>query len=177
MTGLLRSAVDRFLGKLDEALQLRRQDFESKLLNLGATHGEVLGSAQNLAHTLVEKGDWAEARTFLTEQIPIAQRALGPDAQITLCLRALKGQALCNGDVSVANAVDAVAISEDTLKRSQRILGATHPRTKAIQDDVRLARECLAKVRAMPDGRAHFNVTYKKAVPTKDIGNLASFRV
>ena len=113
----------------------------------------------------------------MTEQIPIAQRALGPDAQITLCLRALKSQALCNGDVSVANAVDAVAISEDTLQRSQRILGATHPRTKAIQDDVRLARECLAKVRAMPDGRAHFTVTYKKPVPTKDIGNLVPFRV
>ena len=155
------------LGCLDEALQLRRQDYEIRLKVLGAAHADALGSAQSLAHSLVEKGDCAEARTFLTKQIPIARRVLGPNAQTTLTLCTLKAQALCSGEVSVANAVDAIAICEDTSQRAQQILGATHPTTKAFQEDLRLSRECLAKVRATPEGRANFEIVYKRPCQPK----------
>ena len=97
--------------------------------------------AWNLSDQLVTIPLWAEAKQFLREQIPLALEALGPDDVETLKMRGRYTLVLRNE----GKHTEAVAISEDVMRRCRRIFGNDHPLTARAQHALGQARERLSK--------------------------------
>ena len=60
----------------------------------GFNHENSFLAAFHLASSLIRTENWAEALEFLRVRAPWAQRALGPDHELTLCLRRTLGASL-----------------------------------------------------------------------------------
>ena len=83
----------------------------------------------------------AEAKQFLREQIPLALEALGPDDAETLKMRGRYALVLGNE----GKHTEAVAITEDVVRRCRRIFGNDHPMTAKAQGALAHARKLLSK--------------------------------
>ena len=83
----------------------------------------------------------AEAKQFLSEQIPLALEALGPDDDNVLRMRWRYAFVLRNE----GNYTEAVAILEDVARRYRRVFGISHPMTARVQDVLGNARERLSE--------------------------------
>ena len=96
--------------------------------------------AGNLSDLMIDCHLWAEAKQFLSEQIPLALEALGPDDVETLKMRGRYAIVLGNE----GNHTEAVAILEDVAPRCRRIFGNDHPLTAKAQYALGKARERLS---------------------------------
>ena len=83
----------------------------------------------------------AEAKQFLSEQIPLALEALGPDDDNVLRMRWRYAFVLRNE----GNYTEAVAILEDVAGRYRRVFGVSHPQTAKVQYALDDARGLLSK--------------------------------
>ncbi len=82
---------------------------------------------------------WAEAKRFLSEQIPLALDVCGPNDIATLKMRARYAQVLR----SEKDYAGAVTILEDVVRRSRRVFGSDHPHTERFQGSLAEARRLL----------------------------------
>ena len=135
------------LGRLEEALHLRREVYARRSALHGLNSEDTLISAANLAATLVDTlQHFDEARAFLQDRIPEAIRVLGKNHDITFRMQRMYAQCLYrNGGASRSDLTEAVAKLEDLDRRQTRIYGAGHPQTGSTR--ARLA-EARAKLRA-----------------------------
>ena len=101
----------------------------------------TLLSAGNLQDSMIENRLWAEAKQFSNEQIPLALEALGPDDAETLKMRGRYALVLGNE----GKHTEAVAITEDVVRRCRRIFGNDHPLTAAAQGALGQSRDLLSK--------------------------------
>ena len=99
----------------------------------------TLREAGNVTECLVKLNKLGEAEDFLNDVMPIAERSLGCEHTWTLILRMWYGKLLCRK--ADASAID---ILEDTVRRSNRVLGPNHPDSKQIQEALDDARAKLA---------------------------------
>ena len=91
--------------------------------------------------SLVQNKKFAEARDFAREQIPVAIRELGRDADLTRNLRTYYAKAiLCDKELPLDDVAGAVAIHEDVIRITQRIFGDSHPITHQVHTDMDCAR-------------------------------------
>ena len=107
----------------------------------GPRNVETLLSASNLSDQLCVMELWAEAKQFLSEQIPLALEALGPDDDNVLRMRWRYAFVLRNE----GNYTEAVAILEDVAGRYRRVFGVSHPQTAKVQYALDDARGLLSK--------------------------------
>ena len=105
----------------------------------GIDDARSLREAGNVAECLLKLNKLGEAEDFLNDVMPIAERSLGCDHKWTLILRMWYGKLLCRK--ADASAID---ILEDTVRRSNRILGPNHPDSEQMQDALDDARAKLA---------------------------------
>ena len=155
------------LGMLELALGLRRDHYAKFGLALKIRHrreGEIdiatypkavhggavlLDVAQKLLLSLVRTERISEAKRFARRQIPVAQSVLGEDHEITLCLREAYAYSLTTGrHIPYGDAMEAWAIFEDIVPRSQRIFGDDHPHTirfQAKRDNIAVAVTALLR--------------------------------
>jgi hypothetical protein len=118
--------------------------------NLVKMHGEgaavTLIEAFNLSLRLCSVPEHAhEGLKFVREQIPIAERALGPANETTLKLRRVLARVLVNTRSAAtwdANLREAETIFSDILARARQVFGEQHPLTKVIQDDQKKVSAC-----------------------------------
>ena len=89
-----------------------------------------------LSDQLVTIGLWAEAKQFLSEQIPIFQDVNGLDDKLTLKMRWRYALVL----EYEGKRTEAVAILEDVERRYRRVLGDSHPLTTKIQSVLEATR-------------------------------------
>ena len=90
-----------------------------------------------------------EARSLLRKTTPLAQRVLGEGHQVTLTMKKMKAEMLCDDDGATPDDLrEAVEISEEVERTSRRLLGAAHPRVFDIELNLKSAR---AKLRARED--------------------------
>ena len=90
-----------------------------------------------------------EARSLLRKTTPLAQRVLGEGHQVTLTMKKMKAEMLCDDDGATPDDLrEAVEIFEDIERTSRRLLGAAHPRVFDIELNLKSAR---AKLRARED--------------------------
>ena len=138
------------LGRLDEALSMRRDVYSGHLRHrdLGPLHQSTLGAAVNLSTSLVDAGNYAEARAFTRDQMELARRAFGADHPITLDFQWGYSRAFTlDKDVSAEQLAEVAITLEEPLKIAQRVFGREHPRTRSICNELAtaLAREEIAR--------------------------------
>ena len=138
------------LGRLEQALSLRRDIYSGHLRHrdLGPLHHNTLGAALNLSTSLVDAGNYAEARAFMRDQMELVRRALGTDHPYTLDFQWGYSRAFTlDKDVSAEQLAEVATTLEKTLEISQRVCGREHPRTCSIRGELTFAREEIAQRR------------------------------
>ena len=136
------------LGRLDEALSMRRDVYSGHLRHrdLGPLHQSTLGAAVNLSTSLVNAGNYAEARAFTRDQMELARRAFGADHPVTLDFQWGYSRAFTlDKDVSAEQLAEVATTLEKTLEISQRVCGREHPQTCSVRDELTMAREEFAR--------------------------------
>ena len=114
------------LGLYEEALEIERRIYDRDVASGAADTEDSFITAKQLAATLRKLGREAEAKSFLSERVVEAERALGPDNETVLCLRRNYAIALSDapGHLPLSDIIKARAILEDVLSRRRRIWGA-----------------------------------------------------
>ena len=101
--------------------------------------------ALNLSTSLVDSGNFAEARAFMPDQMTLAKRVFGSDHRTTLDFQWGWARAFtCDKDASSEQLAEAVAILEKALKTAQRVLGREHPGTCNYLGELAIARKLIA---------------------------------
>ena len=133
------------LGRLDEALPLRRDVYFGFLKLYGEEHVNTLYEANNYAGSLMTLERFEEAKSLLRKAMPVARRTLGYDSIVTLTMRKLYAQALYEDTrATVDDLREAVTTLEEIERIARRVLGGAHP---LVEMCVRFLRESRAMLR------------------------------
>ena len=101
--------------------------------------------AINLSDSLCTAKLFAEARSLLRDNFPVARRTLGTDHEFTLELRTNSARAIYRDTNSSRSDVhEAVAILEAVVRTTQRVFGIQHPFFTEYRQDLESARMRLA---------------------------------
>ncbi len=118
------------LGRYDEALALKRELYTSWLRLAGPKGVDTYRAALNLAIVLLRRPEEnaSEAKSFLGEVLPRAERALGPDHNHTLEMRVMLGDATHKApDATLDDCREAEKNLQDVIRRYRRRFGDAHP--------------------------------------------------
>jgi tetratricopeptide (TPR) repeat protein len=113
------------LGHYTNAEQLLRTAVETRERTLGKEHPDTLGSVNNLASLLSDKGDYAEAEPLCRRALEAQERTLGKEHPDTL--HSVNNLALLlqkKGDTGAAE-----SLARRALEAREHTLGKTHPDT------------------------------------------------
>ena len=98
-------------------------------------------AALNLSTSLVDTGNYAEARAFTRKQMELAKRVLGSDHPTTLDFQWGYARAFyLDKDVTAEQLAEPVAALEMALKIAQRVLGREHPSTRNYRRELAFAK-------------------------------------
>ena len=122
------------LGRLKDGLLLKRDVYSGRLRLNGEEHRSTLRAAYNYASSLQSLRGFEEAKALLRKIIPLAPRVLGESHELTLTMR-WRHALLISKDASAASSDlrEAMNTWEDTARIARRVLGSSHPTTKAIE--------------------------------------------
>ena len=139
------------LGRLEEAIRMRREVYSGWLKLKGEEDEDTLREANNYADSLVNLERFKQAKTLLRKTMPVARRVLGESNQITLMMRKIYAMALYQDPAATLGDLrEAVETSEDAERIARRVLGGAHPITRGIEDSLRKARAALRAREAPP---------------------------
>ena len=142
------------LGRVEEALRLRRDVYDGHVKLFGEDHVNSLVPAVNYVLSLANLERYAEAKSLLRRMLPVARRVLGDSHENTLALTRIYAGALCDDPAATLEDLrEAVTTLEDAEPTTRRILGGLHPDTKRIEVSLRCARAEL-RARETPPGSA-----------------------
>ena len=102
----------------------------------------------NLAIVLLRREEnVSEAKSFLGEVLPRAERVLGPDHNHTLELRVMRGNAMCSApDATREDCLEAEKVITDVIRRYRRRFGDAHPLMGPARDTY---LRCMQKMRLL----------------------------
>ena len=133
------------LGRLDEALSMKRDVYSGRLRLKGEEHEFTLISALNYSATLGDLQRFGEAKSLLRKTMPVARRVLGDSHDLTLTLKKVYAESLYEDDSATLDDLrEAVTTLEDTTRIAQRVFGASHPNTTGHEGSLRKSRAALA---------------------------------
>ena len=132
------------LGRLEEALRMRRDVYSGTLALYGEEHFETFREACNYAGNLLDVRRFKEAKTVLRKTIPVAQRILGDNTELMLGMRCNYAKALhMDAGATLHDLREALHIIEDTERNARRVFGQSHPMVGQIGDELRHVRMSL----------------------------------
>ena len=132
------------LGRLEEALRMRRDVYSGRLKLNGIEHSYTLIAANHYADSLHCLQHFDETKSLLRKMMPVAQRVLGDSNDTTLRMRLIYARALClDTDATLDDLREAVATLEDTERTARRVFGGAHPLVASIERDFQRARAGL----------------------------------
>jgi hypothetical protein len=133
------------LGRLESALEIKRDVYFGHLRVNGEEHVNSLIAACNYAAPLAELKRFEEAKTLLRKTMPVARRVFGDSHRITLKMRWNYAEMLyTDAGATLDNLREAVTTLEETERTARRVLGGAHPLTRSIELRLRDARAALA---------------------------------
>ena len=136
------------LGRNDEALAMQRQLHSSEIRINGPTQESTLIAALNLSTSLVDAGNFAEARAFTRDQMELARLSVGADHLTTLNFQWGYSRAFTlDRDASAEQLAEVVTILAKAVKTAEQVLGREHPNTGSIRRELALARLEIASRR------------------------------
>ena len=126
----------------------------------------------NCASSLADLKRFEEAKSVLRKATPVARRVLGEHHEFTLKMRWVYAQAIYHDTGATLDDLrEAVTTLAETERTARRVLGAAHPTTAAIEDELQDARAALA-------ARAEKEKLMKEHNVTEDVFNdIATFAV
>ena len=133
------------LGRVEEALRMRQDVYSRRLELNGKEREETLRAATNYAASLVNLRRFKEAKSLLLKTMPVMRRVLGENDEARLRMRWMYARALCEDTGATLDQLrEAVTSLEDTDRIARRVIGAAHPLTSTIEEDLREARAALS---------------------------------
>ena len=91
--------------------------------------------------TLLRQKRFNEAKRLLRKVVPVAQRVLGNEHELSLSLREdLPRATLLDGEASVQEKRKALRTLEGTFGALRRVFGPQHPETKRVQQNLEAYR-------------------------------------
>ena len=134
----------QWLGRLEDALRLRRDVYSGRLKLNGDQHADTLQSAFNYANTLFVLKRYKEAKALMCKAMPVARRVLGENYELTLKIRNIYARALYEDASTTLDGLRvAVTTFEDAERIARRVFGGEHPFTRELEDSLRQARAAL----------------------------------
>ena len=132
------------LGRLDEALSMRRDIYFGFVKIHGEEHRKAILAANNYANALIGMQRFEEAKLLMRKMIPVARRLLGESDQYTLTMRVNYAMALWRDDSATLDDLrEAVTTLGKTGETARRVLGGPHPLVAQIEGKLRAARAAL----------------------------------
>ena len=121
-----------------------RGDNETRERVQGEDDAATLCEASNLAFALASLVRFDEAKALLRRMMPVARRAVGSSHITTLRTRFIYAAALYEDPAATLDDLrEAVTTLEDTKRTARRVLGAAHPTTEGIEEDLEMSRAAL----------------------------------
>ena len=131
-------------GRLEEALQMRRDVYSGFLRLIGEERDNTISSAINLASALHRLKRFEEAKDLMRKTLPVARRTLGESHTLTLQVSWNYARALYEDPAATLEDLrEAVTTLEETSRTARRILGSEHPTTKTIEWHFKKAQAAL----------------------------------
>ena len=132
------------LGRLEEALSMRREVYSGFLKLHGKEDERTLQTANNYATSLRGLQRFKEAKALIRKQMPVARRVLGEGHRVTLKTRWNYAMALYEDEGATLDDLrEAVTTLEDAGRRARRVLGGAQPVTAGIERELLEARAVL----------------------------------
>ena len=133
------------LGRLDEALHVKRDVYSGFLKLFGEEAFQTLVAASNYANSLLELKRFEEPKTLLNKTLPAARRVLGESHDVTLRMRWIYARVLYEDPGATLDDLrEAVTTLEEVERTAQRVMGGAHPLVAEIEVVLRGARAALA---------------------------------
>ena len=133
------------LGRLESALEIKRDVYFGRLRVNGEEHERTLIAAINYAAPLAELKRFEEAKTLLRKTMPVARRVLGESHELTLQMRSNYAGALCKDTGATLDDLrEGVTTLEEIERTGRRVLGCAHPLVGTIVAGLQCARAELA---------------------------------
>ena len=148
------ACVYQSLGRLEEALRLKRDVYSGRLKLLGEEHRDTLISGSNYALSLIDLQRFEEAKALQRKMMPVARRVLGDSDDITLKMRLSYARAFYkDAGATLDDLREAVNTLEETERTARRVLGGAHPTTVRGEGALQYTRNMLAvrEIVAAPD--------------------------
>ena len=132
------------LGRLDQALNMRRDVYTRTLRLYGEEHRESFNTTFNYATMLAQLQRFEEAKALFRKTMPVARRVLGESHHLTLNMMMNYGGALYDDDsATIDDYREAVSTLEDTERIARRVLGGAHPVVQGTERSLENARAAL----------------------------------
>ena len=132
------------LGRLEEAMRMKRDVYSGWLRLHGEESAESLTAAANYAAALQLSLRIEEAKSLLRKTMPVARRVLGESHELTLIMRGNYAKALYKDPRATLDHLrEAVSTFEDMEPIARRVLGSAHPLTLWIENGLRRSRAAL----------------------------------
>ena len=141
------------LGRLEEALRMRRDVYSGDLRLYGEEHKETLIDSHNYANNLIRLERFGEVKQLLHKLLPVARRVLAEGDSTMLKMRKTYARALYRDPaVTLDDVRGSVTTLEETERTARRVLGGAHPFTVDIENNLRCARAREELLRARKEG-------------------------
>ncbi len=133
----------KMLGRLDEALRMRRDIYSGRLKLEGKEHRSTIIAANGYALSLCSLGRFEEAKSLFCKTIPVARRVLG-NVRLTLAMTMNYAEALYKDPAATLDDLrEAVTTFEEIEPTARRVLGSAHPYAAQIERELQQSREML----------------------------------
>jgi hypothetical protein len=132
------------LGRLAEALRVKRDVYSGRLKLNGEEDDRTLTAAYNYAVSLNDANRFEEGMALYRKTIPVARRVLGESNDLTLRMRLMYAVALYEEPAATLDDLrEAVEMLGDVERTARRVFGGAHPLNLAIVAGLRNARATL----------------------------------
>ena len=139
------------LGKLNDACRLLRCVYSGHLKASGEEDRRTLVAASNYATSLRDLGRFEDAKSMIEDAksvirktMPVAQRVLGNDDEVTLRMRVNYAHTLCqDANATLKDLNEAVDTIEDIEPTARRVFGISHPYMAVVEQMLQWSRATL----------------------------------
>ena len=136
------------LGRVDEALQMRREVYSGFVQLYGEEHGESLREAFNYANDFFDLKRFEEAKALLRKAVPVARRVRGESDAITLKMRAVYANALYEDPGATLDDLSEAATTLEELEGiARRVFGGAHPLVGEVESSLKESRTALGNAK------------------------------
>ncbi len=134
----------RQLGRLEEAVCLRRDVYAGWLQLKGEEDIETLQAVSNCADSFLSHRRFEETKLLMRKMMPITRRVLGDENILMLRMKKIYAEAIYVDDCAKLNDLrEAVTRLEELERTARRVLGGAHPLTEAVERGLETSRRAF----------------------------------